>query len=279
MDVWRPGAAPYPESLARLAEPPRVLYAQGDAATIDRPVVAVVGTRRATPYGERVARGISTALARAGVCVVSGLALGIDTVAHQAVLGVGGATCAVLGTGLDIHYPASHARIQAAIAERGLVLTEYELGTPARRWSFPQRNRVIAGLARAVIVVEAGRASGALGTAVFADQMGRAVAAVPGPIDASQSQGTNGLIRDGAIAITDVTDVLLLAGVVGKGKGVPTLSGDEATVWKALGTGRIDADVLAARSRLPTSRCLAALTALELAGLVTGELDGTYGRA
>jgi DNA processing protein len=255
------------------------LYAQGDVATIDRPIIALVGTRRATPYGERVARGIATALARAGVCVVSGLALGIDTVAHRAALDVGGATCAVLGTGLDIAYPASHAKIQATIAQRGLLLTEYEIGTTARKWSFPRRNRIIAGLARAVIVVEAGRASGALGTAAIANDLHRAVAAVPGPIDAAESQGTNGLIRDGAIPITDVTDVLLLAGVVGKGKGAPTLGGDEATVWEALGTGRIDADVLAARSRLPTSRCLAALTALELAGLVTGELDGTYGRA
>jgi DNA processing protein len=257
-----------------------VLYARGAATTLDRPIVAVVGTRRATPYGERVTRGIATVLARAGACVVSGLAVGIDTVAHQTALRVGGATCAVLGTGLDIAYPSAHARIQAEIAERGLVLSEYAWGVSARRWSFPRRNRVIAGLARVVIVVEAGRASGALGTATVANDLGRDVAAVPGPIDSPESQGTNGLIRDGAKVITDVLDVLVVAGLTtAKPVGLPPLSGDEEAVWKALAAGRIDANALARRSRLPTSRCLAALTTLELAGLVVGALDGTYGRS
>jgi DNA processing protein len=271
--------APYPESLAALSNPPQALYARGAASTLARPVVAVVGARRASPYGERVTRGLATALAQAGACIVSGLALGIDTVAHRAALSAGGATCAVLGTGLDVAYPTAHARVQSMIAERGLLLTEYALGTKARHWSFPQRNRLIAALARAVIVVEAGRTSGALGTAAVALDLGRAVAAVPGPIDAPGSQGTNGLIRDGAIAITDVTDVLVLAGLTAKPVAEPALSGDDAAVWRALGAGRIDADELAARSSLPAARCLAALTTLELAGLVTGALDGTYGRS
>lgn len=210
---------------------------------------------------------------------MSGLALGIDTVAHRAVLGVGGATCAVLGTGLDIAYPRVHATMHVAIAERGLLVTEYAAGAEARPWSFPRRNRVIAGLARAVIVVEAGRASGALGTAAVALDLDRPVGAVPGPIDSPESQGTNGLIRDGAVVITDVTDVLLLAGLTARPGPVPPMSDDETAVWQALARGRVDTDTLAFRSRLPTSRCLAALTALELAGLVTGELDGTYGRA
>jgi DNA processing protein len=277
---WHQGVAPYPRSLIELADAPKTVFTRGRADVLDRPVVAVVGTRRSTPYGERVARAVATVLARAGVCVVSGLALGIDTVAHEAALEADGATCAVLATGVDVVYPRAHARVQAAIAERGLLVTEYRAGTDARRWSFPQRNRLIAGLACAVVVVEAGQRSGALVTAEIASDLGRDVAAVPGPIDAPQSQGTNALIRDGATMITDAMDVLVLAGMTAVKRAVPPkLRGDEATVWRALAPGRIDTDTLAVQSRLPTPRCLAALTALELAGLVTGASDGTYARA
>jgi DNA processing protein len=279
MEVWRRGVAPYPESLLALPDPPKVLYAEGRADTLDRPCIAVVGTRRPTPYGERVTRGIAVALARGGACVVSGLAFGVDTVAHRAALDAGGATCAVLGTGVDVSYPRPHAHIQSTISERGLLLTEYPPGTGARRWSFPRRNRIIAGLSHLVIVVEAARASGALITARVALDLGREVAAVPGPIDAPASQGSNALIRDGACIVADALDVMVLAGLTTTRGGGAPLAGEERIVWDALGDGRLSAEMAAVRSRLPTPRCLAALTALELAGLITGTADGTYGRA
>jgi DNA processing protein len=269
---------PYPDSLDDLWDPPKVLYAQGKAAILKQPVVALVGTRRPTPYGERVTRGVALALARAGACVVSGLAFGVDTIAHRTVLDADGATCAVLGTGLDIAYPRAHATVQSAIAERGLLLTEYPGGAGARRWSFPQRNRLIAALAQLVIVIEAGLASGSLITARVALDIGRDVAAIPGPIDAPASQGCNALIRDGANAIADALDVLVLAGLTATTEEV-RVGLDESAVWDALGDGRLSTEVVAVRSRLPTPRCLAALTALELAGLVIGAHDGTYGRA
>jgi DNA processing protein len=246
---------------------------------LERRRVAVVGTRHPTLYGERVARAIASTLARAGVCVVSGLARGIDTVAHRAALDVGGVTCAVLGTGLDITYPRRHAHVQAAIAEQGLLLTEYAAGTEARPWAFPQRNRIIAGLASLVIVVEAGRRSGALITAEAARDLGREVAAVPGAIDAPASQGCNALIRDGANVIADALDVLVLAGLTAEPVAAPVLAGDEAAVWDALGDGQTSAELVALRSDLPAPRCLAALTALELAGLVVGTRADTYARA
>lgn len=278
MQVLQLGVVPYPESLSELRKPPDVLYAEGRLEVLGLQMVAVVGTRHPTPYGERVTRAIATALARAGACVVSGLALGLDTVAHQAALDAGGATCAVLGTGLDVCHPKKHAHIQAAIAERGLLLTEFAAGTEARPSSFPQRNRIIAGLASLVIVVEAGRKSGALITAGIAQDLHRDVAAVPGAIDAPASQGCNALIRDGANVIADALDVLVLAGLTAAPTAAPMLSGDEAVVWTALGEGPSSAETVALRSNLSASRCLSALTTLELAGLVVGTSIDTYAR-
>jgi DNA processing protein len=263
-----------------LREPPETLYLRGDPAILRLPMIAVVGARRASAYGERVARGLATALARAGVCVVSGLALGIDTVAHRAALDVGGATCAVLGTGLDRVHPPTHHRMQRAVAERGLLLTEYPPGTDASKWTFPHRNRLIAALARATIVVEAAVGSGALGTADFALDLQRDVAAVPGQIDTAGAVGTNRLLRDGAVVIAETADAVMLAGLSpAPARWEPTQGSDEAAVWNALEEGRADAGALATRSGLPAGRCLAALTTLELAGVVRGAFDGTYGRA
>lgn len=278
MEVWELGAEPYPESVAELDDAPALLFAEGARAILERPVVAVVGTRRATQYGERVTRSIAAVLARAGACVVSGLALGIDTVAHRTVLDMGGATCAVLATGLDVVCPPSHREVQATIARRGLLLTECVMGVEARPWSFPKRNRMIAALARLVVVVEAGHRSGALGTARIALELGRTVAAVPGPIDAPMSQGTNALIRDGASIVADALDVLVLADLTAVPKEEPRLKGDQASIWKALADGRVDAESLAMRCGMPAARCLAVLSELELAGLIAGDFEGTYRR-
>jgi DNA processing protein len=279
VETWNRGIPPYPNALMQLEDAPAALYAQGTAGILDRPIIAVVGTRRATQYGERIARSIATVLARAGACVVSGLALGIDTEAHRAALDAGGATCAVLATGIDVVAPPSHRQVQQTIGERGLLLTECIPGTEARPWSFPKRNRMIAALAHVVVVVEAPRQSGALITANIAEDLGRTVAAVPGPIDAPMSLGTNALIRDGANIVTDALDVLVLAGLTAAPKAEPRLQGDEAAVWKALADGRLDAESLSVRCGMSAVRCLTVLSALELAGLIAGAYDGTYGRA
>lgn len=278
-DVWTAGDGRYPAALHDLHAPPVCLYALGEGATLDAPVVAIVGTRAATPYGERVTGELAGALAAAGACVVSGMARGVDARAHRAALDAGGRTAAVLGTGVDVPYPAQHATLHAGIASRGVVLSELGPGAAARAGSFPKRNRIIAALAEVTIVVEAGARSGALITADCALELGRTVAAVPGPIDAAASAGSNLLVRDGAVAITSVDDALALLRL---SRPAPTrerqLAGDEQLVWDALVDGPLDVDTLAARSRLPARMCLAAITSLELHGAVACELTGEVRR-
>lgn len=262
-----------------LPDRPLRLFARGRTELPARPCVAIVGTRRATAYGERATRAIACVLARAGVCVVSGLARGIDGAAHRAALEVGGDTIAVLGTGLDVVYPSAHRALQRQIGERGLLLSELLPGDRADAGSFPRRNRIIAALARAVIIVEAGVGSGALITADYALEFGRDVAVVPGPIDAPQSAGSNRLLCDGATPICQPLDALTLAGVDAPGSvGAPvTASPAEAAVWDVLTReGALDVDALASAAALPARACLEAVSALELAGLVecapTGEV-------
>src|SRR5687768_13068780 len=270
----------YPAALLDLRSPPRVLWAIGDLAVLDAPVVAIVGTRKATPYGVRATREIAGALARAGACVVSGMARGIDGTAHLAALEVQGRTAAVLGTGVDIAYPAGHRPLHARIREHGLLLSEELPGAHAGPGSFPRRNRLIAALASITIVVEAGLKSGAIITATHALELGRTVAAVPGPIDAPQSAGTNTLLRDGAVVIADVADALQLAGLTPPlRRPDPDLaSGAERAVWRALGDGALDVDTLTVRSGLPARECLAAVTTLELNGAIECALTGEIRR-
>jgi DNA processing protein len=278
------GEAGYPPELLDLplAGQPPWLFVAGDAATLGRPVVAVVGTRRPTPYGERVARELASALARAGACVMSGLATGIDATAHRAALAAGpaaGATAAVLGTGIDMAYPVSHRALHRDIARRGLLVSELLPGDRATGGSFPRRNRLIAALARLTIVVEAPARSGALITAREATDLHRDVAAIPGPIDAPASEGTNLLLRDGAHVIASVADAVALAGLTPPVRHDPHgLGADERAVWDALAAGPLDLDTLTARSRLPARQCLAAVTALELAGYVECPLTGEVRR-
>ena len=277
--VWTAGDSRYPAALADLHAPPVCLYALGDGATLDAPVVAIVGTRAASAYGERITGELAGALAAAGACVVSGMARGVGARAHRAALDAGGRTVAVLGTGIDVPYPAQHATLHATIASRGLVLSELGPGAPARVGSFPKRNRIIAALAEVTIVVEAGARSGALITADCALELGRTVAAVPGPIDAAASAGSNLLVRDGAVAITSVDDALALLRL---SRPAPVrereLLEDEQAVWDALADGPLDVDTLAARSQLPARLCLAAITSLELHGAVACELTGEVRR-
>lgn len=274
-----PGDADFPTPLVDLTDPPKRLWRIGDWSVLDAPVVAVVGTRRATSYGLRVTREIVTALARGGACIVSGMAFGIDAGAHRAALDAGGRTVAVLGTGVDVAYPKAHRALHAEIAYRGLLLSELPPGAQSHGGSFPMRNRIIAALARLTIVIEAPIKSGALITARHALDLGRDVAVVPGPIDSPQSQGTNEFLRDGAHPITSVADALQLAGLSPQRRGAPSpFDGAELRVWEALDQGAATLDDLCARAALPVSQCMTAITALELRGAVECALTGEIRR-
>jgi DNA protecting protein DprA len=270
------GQSGYPADLTDLPNPPAELFSLGNLALLERPVVAIVGTRKATPYGERATRNIARELARAGACIVSGMARGIDAAAHRTALEQGGGTVAVLGTGIDVPYPATHRGLHSAIATAGLVLSENPAGALAHKGAFPKRNRIIAALARVTIVVEAGHKSGALNTASHAADLGRVVAAVPGPIDSAQSAGSNQLLRDGATFIASPSDALALLGL-GPAPAETTraqLPDAEPRVWEATGFSFTDSDTICLKTGLAPSACLAAITSLELMGLVECSIAG-----
>jgi DNA processing protein len=273
------GGPLYPAALDDCPDAPRTLWARGDLSILERPTVAIVGTRRATAYAERVTRQLAMTLARAGACIISGLARGVDAAAHRGALEVGGATVAVLGTGLDVCYPRAHAPLQREIGARGLLLSELEPTDAAHRGSFPKRNRIIAALAKATIVVEAGVKSGALITATHALELYRTVAAIPGPIDVAQAQGSNELLRDGATALTSMADALALVGLTAPIRLHEIPAGTaERSVWNALDGGGLDLESLSARASLPAHETLAAVSALELRGLVECALTGEIRR-
>jgi DNA processing protein len=278
------GDPAYPASLLELPDPPPALWTLGDRLLVAAPerAVAIVGTRAMTAYGQRVTLALAGALARAGAVIVSGMARGVDAVAHEAALAEGGATVAVLGTGIDVPYPAANRALHRQIARRGMVMSEAWPGTRATPGAFPRRNRIIAALARATLVTEAGVKSGALLTAGVALDLGRTVAAVPGPIDAAPSAGCNLLIRDGAVVVVEPADAVALVGLATPGArptaatsdGLPTPQPDAldaagAAVWTALASPASDLETLVRASGLPARRCVAALTALELSGRAT----------
>jgi DNA processing protein len=281
IQCWQPGSAHYPQELLDLQHPPSELYAMGSSSALSKPRVAIVGTRNSTAYGERITRSLTRALARARVTVISGMARGIDGAAHRTALGEGGNTVAVLGTGIDVPYPAGHRQLHRAIAERGLVVSENPPGMKAHKGAFPKRNRIIAALAPVTIVVEAGFRSGALNTASQALELGRVVAAVPGPIDSEQSRGSNQLLRDGALLIASVDDALALLGVSppkDAADAMPVLPETEQRVWDALKDGLAEMDSLPETTGLSMAECLAAVTSLEILGLVECTLAGEIHR-
>lgn len=267
--------ARYPAPLLHLDDPPPVLFVRGALPAGDRPTVAVVGSRRASGYGRRVARSLSAEVARHGVVVVSGMALGIDGEAHAGALEGEGATVAVLGGGVERARPAAHhALYRAILAGGGAVVSEWPPGTPALPFHFPRRNRLLAALARVVVVIEAGSRSGALSTAAHARRLGREVAAVPGPIDRPGHRGANALIRDGCAPVLEPRDLLDLAGVVGplaRRPAAPQLEGDAATVWEALKGGPSSVEGVARRVGLAVPRVLRVLTLLEVEGWIRRE--------
>lgn len=271
--------AAFPDALRSLDDAPKAIWIAGALATAEKPAVAIVGTRHASAYGLRSAHAIATACARAGVCVVSGLASGIDGAAHEGALQAGGRTVAVLGTALDVAFPRQHRALQQQIARDGLLLSELAPGLRGQTWTFPRRNRLIAALSQLVVVVEAGTKSGAQITVEHAHALGIPVAAVPGPIDAGQSWGTNRLLRDGAHVIAEPDDVLALLNVDATPAFEPSLSGDEAQLWDALTRGSADVATLAKRSGLTARSAAASVSALEIAGLVRVDHLGAIHRA
>lgn len=274
----RPRDALFPERLAAIFDPPPALYIRGggDLELLARRSVAVVGARSCSPYGSQVARMLGRDLAAAGLVIVSGLARGIDGEAHRGTLDAGGLTVAVLGCGIDRDYPASNAQLSRRIEEEGLVVSEYEPGVEPAPWRFPARNRIIAGLCEAVVVVEARERSGALITADFALDEGREVFAVPGEITSSLSFGVNALLKLGATPLTSSQDVLEALGIE-RPPAVPALelSADAEKVLHLVSDGPAGADELTARSSLDVGAVSVALTELEIAGLVAAA-DGVY---
>lgn len=262
----------YPKLLQRIHNPPKSLYLQGKLST--QPLVALVGSRKPSAYGEAVAYRIAADLARSGIGIVSGLAYGIDATVHRAALEAGGYTIAVLGSGLDNVYPRTHVQLtREIIREGGAILSEYPPNTSPLRHHFPARNRIIAGLSLATIVVEAESRSGSLITATNALEENRLVGAVPGPITSSRSDGPHLLLKQGALLITSASDILGELGLdnLCSSRSIQTtghLNQFEKTIVKALQEGPLDTESLAHQASLEIAELLANLTLLEMNGVV-----------
>ena len=277
--------AAYPQSLLTSDDPPLLLYAKGNTAILNRPMLAVVGSRNATAQGLRDAEAFARALADAGLNIVSGLALGIDAAAHRGALATVAGTVAVVGTGADRLYPARNEALAREIAEKGVVVSEFPLGTPALGSNFPRRNRIIAGLGLGCLVVEAALRSGSLITARLAAESGREVFAIPGSIHSPLSRGCHQLIRQGAKLVESAADILeelrweASAAVPTTGDdSAVTAYDDEEQVLALLGHAPCALDTLAARSGLTPADLLAMLLPMELAGRVAQLPGGLYQR-
>lgn len=286
MDSWKEGgfgvipmtSPSYPASLMELVDPPPLLFLRGDKALLTEPAVAIVGSRRATEAGRRAAERIGRILAEAGVTVVSGLALGIDGAAHRGALQGGGKTLAVLGCGLGRVYPAAHRGLFREIGRKGLLVSEFLPGESALPHHFPKRNRVIAALSRAVVVVEAGNKSGALITVDHGLDLGREIFVVPGSVENPQAAGSNALLREGARVVPDPGAILDELSDLGfqawKGRevtGGPGPDGDRVppelrVLWEGLSERPLSVEEIAQETAIPLAAALAGLSALELGG-------------
>lgn len=283
----------YPKGLLQMVDPPVGLYVRGRQAVIENGI-AIVGTRHLTQYGRKWTREFARDLAAAGFVIVSGLARGVDTEAHQAALEVGGETAAVLGSGLDQLYPPENRELAEAISSSAGVWTEFYFGRKADRQTFPQRNRIVAGMSRATIVIESGERGGSLITARFATELGKTVFALPGRVDSQASLGCHRLIQDGAALVTSVDDVLQAlnyensqlslnldrpARASGPDPSMK-LSPEEWAVLKSLQEGELKhPDQICNESALQSHLVSTALMLLEIKGLVSKHLDGCYERA
>lgn len=278
----------YPPLLKEIVNPPLVLYVKGDATLLATPALAVVGARAATSYGQKIAGELAGGLARQGFTVVSGLALGIDGVAHRHALRAGGKTVAVLGCGVDIAYPAQHRGLYQEIAEQGALVSDYPLGTPPEGFRFPARNRIISGLCRGVAVIEAAKHSGSLITAELAMEQGREVFAVPGRVDSAKSEGCHRLIREGATLIHTVADIVAELEYPAATAGAPEpqtvapgnqeLSPEEQCIVACLEAYPKDIDTIITATRIPAQKVVTLLLGLELKGVVAAQPGQQYQR-
>jgi DNA processing protein len=275
--------AAYPRLLLEIADPPPLLYCRGRTELLNRPALAVVGSRNATAQGAGNAERFARSFSAAGLAIVSGLAQGIDAAAHRGGLAGQGSTIAVLGTGVDVVYPQANAALAADIAERGLLVSEYALGTKALGHNFPRRNRLISGLAQGCLVVEAALASGSLITARAAAEQGREVFALPGSIHSPLSKGCHALIKSGAKLAESAEDVLSeLAAFRRTGfastRAAPATAGAADPLLECMGFDPVDVDSLCARAGMPAERVSAELLRLELDGRVAALPGGLYQR-
>ena len=277
----------YPIALTTIADPPPLVWARGAIDVLSLPSVAIVGSRAASPYGLSVAAQLASDLAARGLIIVSGLARGVDSAAHRGALAVGGTTVAVLGSGADVIYPPEHTALASEITVQGAVISELVPGTPPLPWCFPLRNRIISGLSRAVVVIEAGDKSGSLITARCALEQGREVLAVPGNVLSGRNRGAHALLRDGAKIVESADDILDELGMAPNPPGVrPSganerrgLAPDTDSVLACLPPGEAcDLDLIAQRSGLQPSRLLPRLFELELQGLVRRVGGGRFVR-
>ncbi len=269
--------ASYPAALTAIADPPPALWVSGNASALTSRAVAIVGSRASSPYGLAVAERLASDLSARGIVVVSGLARGIDSAAHRGALAEKGATIAVLGSGADVIYPAEHRELSRQIAVDGAVVSELVPGTPPKKQFFPLRNRIISGLCRAVLIVEAGEKSGSLITARCALEQGREVLAVPGNVLSGRNRGGHALLKDGAKIVESADDILEELGLPAPGG--RRANTPEDPVLSALPAGEpCDLDVLVERTGLTSARLLQRLFELELAGLIRRVGGGRFTR-
>ena len=280
----------YPENLARIIDPPPVLYLKGSAEHLRIPAIAVVGARRASELGRRFAFSLSSRLAAQGLAVISGLALGVDGAAHEGSLRGGGPTIAVLGTGLDVVYPAAHRCLSEKIVANGVLLTEFPPGTGPDKHHFPRRNRLVSGLSQGVVVVEAGERSGSLITARLALEQGREVFAVPGPPGLAGSRGVNRLLKDGAQLLESVDDIFStlpwlspgesVVGALGNGSRAlpkrPVLSPEQACLIAVLGPDELAFDDLLEKLSWENGLLSQVLLELELNGMLIKSTGNSF---
>lgn len=269
----------YPESLRSIDDPPKELYCMGDLSLLSMEMVAVVGSRKLSSYGRLIGTDIAKKLAKAGVCVVSGMVRGIDACAHEGALMVDGKTIAVLGTGPDVCYPAINRNLKEKITERGLIVTEYPPGHPVRKFNFPRRNRIISGLSKAVIIAEAGLNSGSLITAEMAVSQGRDVYAVPCNINNQYGMGGNLLIRDGAIPLVVLSDIYKYLGLENPPEedSLKGITGDERVIYQCLRNGREwSIDELSGKVKIPPGRLNGIITVMEMKGILHTSLGKIF---
>ncbi len=280
--VLTPFAGPYPRLLREVPDAPLLLYARGRTERLELPQVAIVGARASTPYGREVASELAHDLSASGVCVVSGMARGIDAAAHEAALPGPGGTIGVLGSGIDVAYPAENRELHARVGTQGLLLSEFAPGDEPRSEHFPVRNRIIAGMSAGVVVVEAAERSGSLITARLAADFGREVFAIPGSIHSASSRGCHALLREGAVLARSAEDVLAeIFPAIGVAGGSPDpareLAGDAARIWEHVhGAGGCTADEIADALELPAAQVMVLLFELEARGLLKQASGSLY---